>query len=62
MPGTPALVDGVPTPDPPPVTLLVDGVVYYLSHFNAYRAVYSELLPPAEPGRDELPGGTPTSS
>ncbi len=35
-------------PDPPPLEVSHDGQVYYLAHFNAYRAEYSSGLPPAE--------------
>lgn len=35
--------------DPPPAELRRGGQVYYLAHFNAYRAVYSRQPPPAEP-------------
>jgi len=35
--------------DPPPAELMSGGQIYYLAHFNAYRAVYSRRSPPAEP-------------
>jgi hypothetical protein len=35
--------------DPPPTELLRGGQIYYLAHFNAYRAVYSRQPPQPEP-------------
>ncbi len=35
--------------DPPPAGIVRHGRTYYLTHFNAYRAIYSPSLPPAEP-------------
>ncbi|MFE1318331.1 hypothetical protein [Kitasatospora phosalacinea] len=35
--------------DPPPMELHLDGVTYYLAHFNANRARYSSEPPPVEP-------------
>jgi len=35
--------------DPPPAELRRAEQIYYLAHFNAYRAVYSRQPPPAEP-------------
>lgn len=37
-------------PDPPPMELERDLVVFYLAHFNANRAWYSSQLPPREAG------------
>lgn len=38
-----------PVTDPPPMKLEFEGATYYLAHFNANRARYSPLPPPAEP-------------
>lgn len=35
--------------DPPPMELQIDGVTYYLAHFNARGARYSPEPPPVEP-------------
>jgi hypothetical protein len=35
--------------DPPPMLLDYRDKIYYLAHFNAYRARYSSQLPPIEP-------------
>ncbi|MEU4119198.1 hypothetical protein AB0F71_32480 [Kitasatospora sp. NPDC028055] len=49
-----ALVDGHRSrahlvTDPPPMELQLDGVTYYLAHFNARGARYSPEPPPVEP-------------
>ncbi|MFF2141358.1 hypothetical protein [Kitasatospora sp. NPDC058190] len=38
-----------PVTDPPPMELEFEGATYHLAHFNANRARYSPLPPPAEP-------------
>jgi hypothetical protein len=38
--------------DPPPLQITRQGRTWYLTHFNAHRAVYSPHLPSAEPPAD----------